>query len=133
MMIWGGLKSRKENYFKEELLNYIFMKARDFKNMFIAMFVVCLFFYSENLFAQEGGEAAIYSKLANYRRLLKNLVEIIIGICSLGGGLYSYFKVQTDDGGSGKKAIGNFVFALLFGSLLITIVELFFPGGTPRS
>lgn len=109
------------------------MKTRDFKNMFIAMFVVCLFLYSENLFAEGAEENVIYTKLANYRRLLKNLVEIIIGICSLGGGLYSYFKVQTDDGGSGKKAIGNFVFALLFGSLLITIVELFFPGGRPRA
>lgn len=107
------------------------MKTRGFKNMLIAMFVVCLFFYSENLFA-EGGDAAIFSALEKYRNLLKRLVEAIIGICSLGGGLYSYFKVQTDDGGSGKKAIGNFVFALLFGSLLITIVELFFPGGTPR-
>ena len=108
------------------------MKTCDFKNMVIAMFVVCLFFYSENLFAEGGGEAAIFSKLEGYRQLLKRLVQVIIGICSLGGGLYSYFKVQTDDGGSGKKAIGNFIFALLFGSMLITIVELFFPGGTPR-
>ena len=108
------------------------MKTRDFKNMFIAMFIVCLFFYSENLFAQNG-EATIFSELERYRKLLKDLVQVIIGICSLGGGLYSYFKVQTDDGGSGKKAIGNFVFALLFGSLLIVIVELFFPGGRPRT
>ncbi len=107
------------------------MKTRNFNNMLIAMFVVCLFFYSENLFA-ESGEAAIFSALERYRQLLKRLVQVVIGICSLGGGLYSYFKVQTDDGGSGKKAIGNFIFALLFGSLLITIVELFFPGGTPR-
>lgn len=128
MMIWGGLKSRKESYFKEELLNYIFMKTRNFKNMAIAMFVVCLFFYSESLFAQDE-RAQIFSKLEGYRGLLKDLVQTIIGICALGGGLYSYFKVQTDDGGSGKKAIGNFVFALLFGSLLIVIIELFFPGG----
>ena len=106
------------------------MKTRNFNNMLIAMFVVCLFFYSENLFAVD--TSVIERELDGWRIALKRLVQVIIGICSLGGGLYSYFKVQTDDGGSGKKAIGNFVFALLFGSLLITIIELFFPGGTPR-
>lgn len=103
------------------------MKTRSFKNMLIVMFVVCLFFYSENLFAVD--TSVIERELDGWRIALKRIIQSIIGICSLGGGLYSYFKVQTDDGGSGKKAIGNFVFALLFGSLLITIIELFFPGG----
>ena len=59
------------------------------------------------------------------RDQVKLIVQAVIGLAALGGGLYAYFKVQSDDGGSGKKAIGNFVLALIFGSALITIIEVF--------
>lgn len=101
------------------------MKKNDLKNVFIALAIIALFLYSENLFAQE--EGAVIAEINKWRNSLKLIVQSVIGLCSLGGGLYSYFKVQTDDGGSGKKAIGNFLFALLFGSVLITIIEMFFP------
>lgn len=54
----------------------------------------------------------------------KPLVQSVIGLAALGGGIIVYFKMQNDEGNSGKKAVGNFVLALIFGALLITLVEV---------
>lgn len=103
------------------------MKKNDLKNVFIALAIIALFLYSENLLAQDINTSQIEGKLLGWGKALKRISQLVIAICSIGGGLYSYFKVQTDDGGAGKKAIGNFVLALLFGSTIIVAIELFFP------
>lgn len=63
--------------------------------------------------------------ISEWTRTAKSIVQAVIGLGAVGGGLYAYFKVNTDDGGNGKKAIGNFVLALIFGAVVIALVEFF--------
>lgn len=70
-------------------------------------------------------EQDLGSQLTAWTQTGKSIVQAIILLASLGGGLYAYFKVQTDDGGNGKKAIGNFALALIFGAVLIAFIEFF--------
>lgn len=78
------------------------------------------------IFAQE-----LETQLTEWTAQAKTIAQLVIGLAAVGGGLYAYFKVQTDDGGAGKKAIGNFVLALIFGAVLIAVIEFFLgtPGG----
>lgn len=76
------------------------------------------------------GDPTGLDKIANdinsYNAGIKKIVRAVLGLAAIGGGVYTYFKVQNDDGGSGKKAIGNYVLALIFGGIIFTIVEVFF-------
>ena len=69
--------------------------------------------------------AQLEQQLTDWTAQAKTISQLVIGLAAVGGGLYAYFKVQTDDGGTGKKAIGNFVLALIFGAVLIAIIEFF--------
>lgn len=91
------------------------------------IFILCIvvFFIADVLFAQQGLDQ-IADKINSYNAGIKNVVRAVLGIAAIGGGVYTYFKVQNDDGGSGKKAIGNYVLALIFGGIIFTIVEVFF-------
>lgn len=73
--------------------------------------------------------AQLEQQLTDWTESAKTIAQLVIGLAAVGGGLYAYFKVQTDDGGTGKKAIGNFVLALIFGAVLIAVIEFFL--GTP--
>lgn len=77
--------------------------------------------------SQGTGLGGITTKIQSYGSDLKNIVNAVIGLSAIGGGLYTYFKVQNDDGGSGKKAIGNYILALIFGACIWAIVHAFFP------
>ena len=65
------------------------------------------------------------NQLETWTDNIKPIAKLIIGLAAIGGGIYTYFKVQSDDGGSGKKAIGNYVLALVFGAMLFVIIEFF--------
>jgi hypothetical protein len=69
--------------------------------------------------------AQLEQQLVEWTAQAKIIAQLVIGLAAVGGGLYAYFKVQTDDGGTGKKAIGNFVLALIFGAVLIAVIEFF--------
>lgn len=73
--------------------------------------------------------AQLEQQLTDWTEQAKIIAQLVVGLAAVGGGLYAYFKVQTDDGGTGKKAIGNFVLALIFGAVLIAVIEFFL--GTP--
>lgn len=83
---------------------------------------VYLFSTTDN--AQQGGGDLI-SKINGWKATLLLVSRSVISVGAIGGGVYTYFKVQSDDGGSGKKAIGNF--ALFIGLLFVLWVftELF--------
>mgnify|MGYP003450786250 CR=1 FL=1 len=74
--------------------------------------------------AQSGG-GTLVAQIDSWKATLLLISRSVIGLAAIGGGVYTYFKVQADDGGSGKKAIGNFVLALVFAALLQGIIEFF--------
>lgn len=96
-------------------------------NKKIVFLCVVAFLTTHFLFA---GDPTALDKIAEdigkYNSGVKKIVNAILFLSAIGGGVYTYFKVQNDDGGSGKKAIGNYVLALIFGGILFTIVEVFF-------
>ena len=49
--------------------------------------------------------AQLEQQLTDWTEQAKTIAQLIIGLAAVGGGLYAFFKVQTDDGGTGKKAI----------------------------
>lgn len=71
------------------------------------------------------GQDGLEGEITAWRDKVKPVVKAIIGLVSVGGGLIAYFKTNSDEGGSGKKAIGNFLLALIFGAALFTIIEFF--------
>lgn len=68
-------------------------------------------------------EQDLGTALNGWTRTAKSILQAIIGLASVGGGGYAYMKVNTDDGGNGKKAIGNFFLALVFGAIVIALIE----------
>lgn len=51
----------------------------------------------------------LIGEIENWKGQIKIVAQALIGVFAIGGGIYAYMKVQNDDGGSGKKAILNFV------------------------
>lgn len=83
--------------------------------LLIAILIIPQVILANNLVAQ----------IDSWKQTLLLISRSVIGLAAIGGGVYTYFKVQADDGGSGKKAIGNFVLALVFAALLQGIIEFF--------
>ena len=92
------------------------------KYKFLVLIAVSLFF-SLSSFAQD--LSPLSDRINRTSEQIKTIVQAVIGLVALGGGIAAYMKVNADDGGSGKKAIGNFVLALIFGSLIIVLIEVF--------
>lgn len=67
----------------------------------------------------------LIGEIENWKGQIKIVAQALIGVVAIGGGIYAYMKVQNDDGGSGKKAILNFVGALMFGALFFAVIEFF--------
>lgn len=90
------------------------------------LFYTCivLFVIPTLVHAQSGG-GTLVAQIDSWKATLLLISRSVIGLAAIGGGVYTYFKVQADDGGSGKKAIGNFVLALVFAALLQGIIEFF--------
>lgn len=74
--------------------------------------------------AQNGG-GNLVAQIDSWKTTLLQVARSVIALAAIGGGVYTYFKVQADDGGSGKKAIGNYILALVFAALLTGIIEFF--------
>ncbi|OXA65950.1 hypothetical protein B0A67_24010 [Flavobacterium aquidurense] len=85
---------------------------------------IAMIFLPMITYAQQGG-GDLVSKINTWKATLLLVSRAVIGLAAIGGGLHTYFKVQADDGGSGKKAIGNFILALVFAALLQGIIEFF--------
>lgn len=89
-----------------------------------ALFLIMPFFMNA---AGSVGGGNLSQSINTWAGNLMLVVNSVIGLAALGGGLYTYFKVQSDEGGSGKKAIGNYVLALIFGALISAIIKFFIP------
>lgn len=94
------------------------------KKTTIIYVLIAILLLPELVHAQQGGSQLI-SQINSWKATLLLVSRSVIGLAAIGGGVYTYFKVQADDGGSGKKAIGNFVLALVFAALLQGIIEFF--------
>ena len=95
---------------------------RDFRGLalaFLLFLVPVLGLYAQNSGSLEGA-------IDNWADRLETIGKSVIGLAAIGGGIYTYFKVQSDDGGSGKKAIGNYIIGLVFGAVLFMIIDFFF-------
>lgn len=97
------------------------MKKKNFNFMFLTMLLFPFIVNAQSLVIS----LDLVSQINSWRATLILISRSVIGLAAIGGGIYTYFKVQSDDGGSGKKAIGNFVLALVFAALLEGIIEFF--------
>lgn len=91
-----------------------------FNEKTITLVILFLLVPTVFVFGQE-----LENQLKTWTNDIKKIAKLVIGLAAIGGGIYTYFKVQADDGGSGKKAIGNYVLALVFGALLFVIIDFF--------
>jgi len=91
------------------------------RNSYLILLVIALVLLPTIIYAQ----GDLVNQIQTWTQQLKTVARAILGLVAIGGGVYTYFKVQSDDGGSGKKAIGNYVLALVFASLLWSIIEFF--------
>lgn len=94
------------------------------KNRSIFYLTLLVLFIPELIHAQAGG-GTLVAQIDSWKATLLLVSRSVIGLAAIGGGVYTFFKVQADDGGSGKKAIGNFTLALVFAALFQAIIEFF--------
>lgn len=83
------------------------------------LFAILLLMTPDLLFADINGQIQSWSGKA------KIVGKSIIGLAAIGGGVITYFKMQTDDGSSGKKALLNYIGALIFGAIVFALIDEF--------
>lgn len=66
----------------------------------------------------------IVAELKKWESQIIVIARAIIGLCSIGGGLLVFFKLQGEEG-AGKKAFGAFIVALIFGAMFEYIIRFF--------
>lgn len=59
---------------------------------------------------------------------IRNVGRAIIGLSAVGGAVMVYLKLQSDEGGSGKKGLMNFLGGLIFVGVIFLVIEIFFFG-----
>ncbi|MBD3906768.1 MULTISPECIES: DUF4134 domain-containing protein [Chryseobacterium] len=83
------------------------------------MFVILLLLTPEMMFADINGE------ISKWKGTARTVGKSIIGLAAIGGAVLTYFKMQTDDGSSGKKALMNYIGALIFGAVAFILIDEF--------
>ena len=66
-------------------------------------------------------------KIRDWVADMKPVVNAVIALVALAGGLGAYLKMQSDDGNNGKKAVTSFIGALIFAALMFIIIDVFIP------
>ncbi|REC39853.1 DUF4134 domain-containing protein [Chryseobacterium sp. 5_R23647] len=69
--------------------------------------------------------ADIVGELNKWNTKAKLAAKAVVGLAAIGGGVYAYFKMQTDDGSAGKKALLSFIGALIFAAVMFTLIDEF--------
>ena len=77
------------------------------------------------ILAEAQGGGALEGQIQKWSAQLRVIAKAVVSMAALGGGMYAYFKMQSDEGGNGKKALGSFVGALVFAALMFQIIDFF--------
>jgi len=91
------------------------------KKYVLILLIVSLVLLPTIIYAQ----GDLINQINTWKNQLKLVARAVMGLVAIGGGIYVFFKMQSDDGGSGKKALGNYILALVFAALLWAIIEFF--------
>lgn len=81
----------------------------------IALFLVPTFAVAQDLVGQ----------IETWKQNLRIVVNSIIGLVAIGGGIYVYLKMSNSDGDSGKKALLNYIGSLIFAALMWGVIQFF--------
>ena len=91
-------------------------------NYLFAIIFIALLFLPELTFAQ-----GIDGAISKWSDQAKTVGRTVMGLAAIGGAVLVYFKMQNDDGSSGKKALMTYVGALIFAAVAWTIIETILP------
>lgn len=86
---------------------------------------VCILLMLPSLMEAQNNGGALVQQIDSWKAQLAIVVKSVIGLSAIGGGCYAYFKMQSDEGGNGKKALGSFAGALIFAALMFQIIDFF--------
>ena len=78
--------------------------------------------FSYLTFAQ-GGLGQIESTLNSWKDPVKSIARVLIALGAIIGAVWVFFKMQSAEGGEGKKALMNYIGALAFGMLVWVLIE----------
>lgn len=97
----------------------IMKKATYSKAFKYSTMVLCLglLLFPEFMFADVSGE------ISKWKATARNAAKALIGLAAIGGGVYTFFKMQTDDGSSGKKQLLTYIGALIFAALMFVLID----------
>lgn len=70
-------------------------------------------------------EQNLIAELENWKGIAINVFNSIVGVAAVAGAFWVYTKMNTDEGGSGKKALITYLGALMFAVLAIFIINTF--------
>ena len=88
-------------------------KKRLLSNIFMLAFLLLPFF----AFCQ------IEGAIDNWKGTARTVGKSVIGLAAIGGGVITYFKMQSDDGSAGKKALLGYIGALIFGAVVWMVID----------
>ena len=87
--------------------------------------MLCLALLCIPVLAVAQGNAALENQINQWSTTLRRVVKAVVGLAAIGGAAFAYFKMQSDEGGNGKKALGAFIGALIFAALMFQIIDFF--------
>jgi len=71
----------------------------------------------------QGGLGQIESTLNSWKDPVKSIARVLIALGAIIGAVWVFFKMQSAEGGEGKKALMNYIGALAFGMLVWVLIE----------
>lgn len=66
---------------------------------------------------------SMVGEINQWKSTAKTVGRAVMGLAAIGGAVIVYFKMQSDDGTQGKKALMSYVGALIFAALAWTVIE----------
>ncbi len=97
---------------------------KKFNNYLPVILFLALFLLPELIFAQGG---SLDGEIKKWSGQAKTIGRTVMGLAAIGGAVMVYFKMQNDDGSSGKKALMTYVGALIFAAVAWTVIETLLP------
>ncbi len=65
----------------------------------------------------------IEGAIETWKGTARTVGKSVIGLAAIGGGVITYFKMQSDDGSAGKKALMGYIGALIFGAVVWMVID----------
>lgn len=87
--------------------------------------LLALLLYLLPVFVFGQGQSNLESKIEDWQGKAAKIAKALVGLSAIGGGLVVYFRMNTDEGERGKKALMTFIGALIYAVVMFYLIDFF--------